>query len=122
MNQFENEVRESLRRRNPPKGFAERTLARIREAEVLKTPSRWNQLRSVLSSRGWRWAAVTSVLVLSVGLFTYSERARRLEGERAKEEVLFALRLTGSKLREIQEHVKRVQEHRIEIHLEKTVE
>jgi len=119
MNQFEKDLRESLRRRQPPDGFAERTLTCIPKGGMSSKPPLSAWLRAVLSSPGWRWAAVgAGVLILSVGLFSYKERARRIEGERAKAEVLFALRLTGSKLREIQEHVTKVQRRSIEISID----
>jgi hypothetical protein len=97
MNRFDEDLREALRRRQPPGGFAEGVLARVRESEAPRKPS-----------FPWRWiaAAAAAVLFLTVGLSVYREHLRRVEGEQAKEQVMFALRLTGSKLRGIQEHVQ----------------
>jgi hypothetical protein len=97
MNGFDENLREALRRRQPPSGFAEGVFARVRELEAPPKPS-----------FPWRWiaAAVSAALFLTVGLSVYREHLRRIEGERAKEQVMFALRLTGSELRSVQEHVQ----------------
>jgi len=65
----------------------------------------------------WRWAAaaVAVVLVLTAGSLGYRERMRRAEGEKAREQVLLALRLTGSELRGVQERLARLQQRVIEV-------
>src|SRR6266498_1506758 len=98
MNGFDDNLREALRRREPPDGFARGVLARVRN---LEDPSKPSFMR--------RWivaASVAAVLFLTVSVSVYREHLRRVEGERAKEQVMFALRLTGSKLRSVQEHVQ----------------
>ena len=100
MSRLEDELRHSLRRREPPAGFAERVLARARAREREKR-------RPALFH--WRWlAAAAAVVVLAAGLHFFEERRRRLEGERAKEQVMLALQVTGAKLRLAEQRVQRV--------------
>ncbi|HYR83283.1 MAG TPA: hypothetical protein VE422_04315 [Terriglobia bacterium] len=106
MNPFDKELRESLQRREPPPGFADRVLNRARQLD-----SRPKHFFS------WRWAAATAaaVLVLATGSLGYREYSRRAEGERAKEQVMLALRLTGSELRGVQDRLARAQRRVIEV-------
>ena len=97
MNSFDRDLHEALRRQEPPPGFAEKLLARARESDA--RPKR---------SFAWRWAAAAAaVLVLTSGPLLYREHLRQLEGERAKEQVMLALRLTGAKLQEIKTHLEK---------------
>ena len=93
MNQLERDLREALRRREAPPYFAERVLARTRQPE---TPR-----------RSWVWLAVTAALVLLMigGLGILREQRRLAEGERAKEQLMVAFRITGSKLRDVRERI-----------------
>ena len=92
MNQLERDLREALRRREPPQGLEERILARAQRSEV-RSPS-------------WTWLAVAAMLVLMVGGFgIVQEQRRRAEGERAKEQLMVAFRITGSKLRDVRERI-----------------
>ncbi len=98
MKSFEDELRQALRRREPPPGFAERVLARAGARQRQPRRPAWLD---------WRWLApVAALLVLTVGLNLFLERRRRLAGEQAKQQVMLALQLTGSKLRYAQERVQ----------------
>jgi len=57
-------------------------------------------------------AAAAAVMLMTVGLPAYREHTRRIEGERAKEQVILALRMTGATLRSVQE---RVQQQTVEL-------
>jgi hypothetical protein len=97
---FENELREHLRARSAPPGFADRVMARI----PARKPSRpvWQPLsRQPL----WRWAAVAAVLAVTVFGGIEHDRQQRIAGERAREQVLLALRITGSTLHQVQDKV-----------------
>ena len=105
MSDLERDLRESLRRREPPDGFAERVLARVQEADTSSesSPGRfW----------GWRWAAAAAaiVLVLFGGFALYRERQQRAENERAKEQLLYALRVTGSQVRYVQQRLSEMEQ------------
>jgi hypothetical protein len=92
---FEGELREQLRARPAPAGFADRVMARV----PAKRPPRlqWQPL--------WRWAAVAAVLAVTVLGGMEHERQQRLAGERAREQVLLALRITGTTLHQVQNKV-----------------
>ena len=98
MNQFERDLRESLRRREPPADFAAKVLARTRDTEV----------RSVFS---WRWLAIAALVVLMVGgtLFI-QEQQRQVENEKTKQQLMVAMRITGSKIKEVQDRLNAIQE------------
>lgn len=98
MNRLEDELRSALRRRNAPAGFADRVVAGI--------PS---------PSRGWRhsWMAVAAAGLIAIlgggGVYEYRRSERvRLEGERAKAELVFALELTAQKLQHTKAKVLKV--------------
>ncbi|MBI1790466.1 MAG: hypothetical protein HYR60_23275 [Acidobacteria bacterium] len=81
MSHFEDQLRSALRRKQPPAGFEDRVMSRV-------GPRR--------SLTGWRWAtaAIAASLMLSVGGYGY----RQYQGYRAKQQLMLALEITGSKL------------------------
>ena len=81
MNDFENQLRAALRREPPLDGFAQRVVART---PVTMPPRR----------TGWIAAAIAASLLLTMGGFEY----RQYQGRKAKQELLLALEITGSKL------------------------
>jgi len=87
MDELEDRLRRAFEREEPPAGFAERVIARTRAA---RTPPRW-------------LAAAAAALVLTAAGYAY----RWHEGQRAKREVLLALRITSAKLTHIQAQVAR---------------
>lgn len=103
MSQFERDLRECTRRREPPPGFAGRILARAREIDER------SDLRSAWR-RSWGWAtAVTMVVMLFVGASVYQTRRQHLLAEQSKEQLMVALRVTGSKLQLVQERLDVIQ-------------
>jgi hypothetical protein len=103
MHPSDDDLRDALRRENPPEGFAERVLARSRDLE---------QVRRL--SIDWLWPAVAAaVVMIAVGSAVSERQARRVEGQRAKAAVLLALRVTGEKLRSAQTQVHEIQQRRL---------
>jgi hypothetical protein len=98
MNPVERDLRESLRRRQAPSGFADRVLARTRESESRRPL--------------WSWLAVAALIVLMIGggAALISEQRRQAEGERAKQQLMAGLRITGMKLSEVQLRLARIQQ------------
>ncbi|HVT98305.1 MAG TPA: hypothetical protein VHE33_12430 [Acidobacteriaceae bacterium] len=95
---FEQELRQQLQARPAPEGFADRVMAR-----VPKRPARsgWVGFRTPV----WQWA-VAALLVLGMVVGGLErERQQRIEGERARDQVLLALRIAGSTLRDVQDKV-----------------
>ena len=90
---IERELQSALRRKSPDAGFSSRLV---------------EDRRPLLSPRaGHRWRAVAAAGLLTVvlGGWTVHEIAEQRQGERARDEVLLALRITSAKLKEAQSHV-----------------
>jgi len=88
---LDEELRSALERRPPPPGFTERVLARA-AAPVRPAPRTWV-----------RWvAAMAACLLLAAGAFEY----RRYQGERARSQVLLAVRITAGKLHKVHKRMQ----------------
>jgi hypothetical protein len=97
MNRLEEALRDALRREEAPGGFTEGVLARLSSPAARPAPWVW-----------LRWALVTTLsLLLLVAVQYNTERRRRAEGERAKAQVLTALRITAEKLEYTREKTTR---------------
>jgi len=95
MNQCERDLHEALRRREPPVGFEAKVLARTTSPHAPGTFS-------------WRWLAVAASVLVIVGAVVIQEQ-RRAESEKAKEQLMIAFRITGSKVRDIQARLDSIQ-------------
>jgi hypothetical protein len=105
MHPSDDDLRHALTRKGPPEGFAERVLARSRRLDKGRRPG-----------VDWLWPAVAAAMVvIAAGSAVYERQARRVEGERAKADVLLALRVTGEKLRSAQIQVQEIQQRRLEL-------
>jgi len=92
MNQLERDLHEALRRREAPTGFAEKVIASA-EATSARQPLP-------------KWLAMAAAGVLIVAAFVMTNHLReQTEGVRAKQELMAGLRITGSKLRDVQERL-----------------
>jgi hypothetical protein len=92
---FEKELREHLQARSAPEGFTDRVMARIPAQR--RPRALWQPV--------WRWAAAASVLAVTVFGGIEHDRQQRIAGERAREQVLLALRITGTTLHQVQNKV-----------------
>ena len=103
---FEEELREALRRVEPPEGFSSRVLARVARE---KSRACWrDRLRGSLFAPRWRWAAAAACGVALIGGVHYQrEMDRRAQAERAKEQMLLALQVTAEQLHVAQRSVQR---------------
>jgi hypothetical protein len=93
-----------LRRERPPAGFAARVMQRVEEEER-------SMQRNASRGHGSWWRAVAAMLLLTIaggGWLTHYEIERR-EGERAKAQVLLALRITGAKMHAAREQVRELE-------------
>lgn len=113
MDRFDDAMREALRRVDPPEGFAGRLTARLeagRAEERERAPERWwNRLAPGFRGTQLRWVtALATVVVLAGGLEYHQQKVEQQasEGLRAKQEVMLALRITGSKLRLVEAKVR----------------
>lgn len=95
---LEHDLRRVLRRESPPAGFASRVLQRIE--------------RDAAPKRRWMRAVAASLTLTAIlGGWGAREVHQRREGERAKEQVLLALRIAGEKVRHAQHEVRDIGSH-----------
>ena len=106
MNAWEERLREALRRKAAPEGFADRVLARIRDLPVHEERP-W--FRAFFARPAVRWAAAVLCLVIagSVAYQAHQERQRR-QGEIARMQVKQALRIASVKLNATRKMVEQV--------------
>jgi hypothetical protein len=98
---LEHDLARALERKGPAPGFAARVMARVeREGDVQPVPLR------TPSSRGWRAVAAGVMLTAVLGGWAAHRAAERAEGERARDQVMLAMRLAGSKVRYAQSQVR----------------
>jgi hypothetical protein len=91
---LDEELQHALRRKEPPPGFRDRVLRQAESSSCVRQPLR-------LSRR----IAAAALLTLVIGGTTARYVEQRREGERAKEQVLQALRITSQTLRGTREHI-----------------
>lgn len=101
MDDLEKAVKAAFGREPAPPGFTERVLARVRPARRSR-PSWW-RVPAV------RWAAAAALLAAFVagGVAGY-QSWQRARGERARQQVILALRITGSRLHAVQAQITRM--------------
>ncbi|MFZ0298851.1 MAG: hypothetical protein WAM13_10935 [Candidatus Sulfotelmatobacter sp.] len=108
MTRFKDQLKNALRRQEPPQGFADRVLARAGEISWRRQVNHawsdlWQQIvdQPLAPASLLRWAIVPIVAVALVagGLHYRSVQRERAQGEAAKQRLLLALRIAGSKLR-----------------------
>ena len=117
MRNLDDELKEVLRRVEPPAGFGDRVLRRT----TIQPPARPLELvtgtRTAARRRPsvwYRFAAAAALVVALGGAMEYrelqKERAERLAGEAAKEKVVLALHIASSKLQIVQMKLNRLNE------------
>ncbi len=105
MDPLEQGFRDALSREPAPDWFAERVMARV--CDEKPQPRR---------GLGWlRWAAVAAMVVVVAGGVRLDQvRRERVAGEQAKEQLMLALHVTGSKLHMAQVRVQSIDRFRPE--------
>jgi hypothetical protein len=87
-------LKRAMRREEPPAGFSSRVLQRI-ERDRAPRPKRW-----------WRAVAASLTLTALLGGWAAKSVHDRREGERARDQVLLALKIAGEKVRYAQQEVR----------------
>jgi hypothetical protein len=106
MNDLEQELRAALRRCDPSEGFAERVLALL-PGENKRAAQAWHFAWPVLR---WAIAAVLCVgVAIGIGYRVHEQRIEAAQGLAARQQVMMALQITGSKLRVARQKVKAVE-------------
>lgn len=100
MEPFERELRERLQARSAPEGFADRVMARMPRRRT--SGRRWLGF----GLPAWKWAVAAAMAAAMVLGGVERDRQQRRAGERAKQQVWLALRITGSTLRDVNAKVK----------------
>jgi hypothetical protein len=95
---LEHDLKRALRRESPAPGFSARVLARIDEAEPPRTT--W-----------WRAAAASVTLAVLLGGYGTHKAIEYRRGERAREQVLEAMRIAGQKMSYAREEVRQIGTH-----------
>lgn len=95
---FETELRESLRRKSPPGDFT---------ARVMDAVAHRRQRPPAVRRRYPAGAVAAALLMITIGGWTLHLVEQHREGERAKEQLMLALRITSQKLHETQQHLQR---------------
>jgi len=103
MNRLENELRNALKREEPPEGFADRVLARVSER---KQVSRMNFF--MWPSLKWAFAGALCLLLVVAGVEYRQDKQEQARGEAAKAQLMLALRITAGKLQLAQEKVQQI--------------
>jgi hypothetical protein len=100
---LEKDLARALRRERPAPGFSHRVMERIAQGEPgASTRPTW-----------YRAIAASLTLTALLGGWAAHEahERRRIEGERARDQVLQALRITGEKVRYAREEVREIGSH-----------
>jgi hypothetical protein len=98
---FDDELKAALKRREPPEGFEERVLARAQSPAVGRQPSRraWLAWLTPWPRQAWVAAGVVAATLLVTSGVQYQ---RQRQGELAKQQVMLALEIAGSKINYVQ--------------------
>jgi len=127
MSRFDDELRLALRRQEPSADFADRVMARIAELSIeskqekSREKASWLQrLAGFFQPRQTKWAMAgamaIALIVAGVGVHRYRENERQrmlaeiAEGEKAKEQVMMAMRIASSKLNIAQKKINETTE------------
>jgi anti-sigma-K factor RskA len=105
---LDDELRKALRRSDPGPEFTARVLARAAEAAAAPPrESLWQRFAAGFRFANARWAAAAAMACLMVAAgVEYRERQTRIEGEAAKQQLVRALHIAGSKLNQAREKVR----------------
>lgn len=92
-----------LRHRSPDPGFAQRVMARIEDGDL------GTELRP--PRQRWRAAAASLTLVVLLGSYATHRVVENRRGERAKEQVLLAMRIASEKVSVARQEVRDIGSH-----------
>ena len=124
MNHFDDELKRALRREEPSPDFTDRLMRRLAELQKREKPTEkaeWlRRLTEFFRPTQMKWAMAGAMAVLMViagfGVHYRRENERRrlaeiAEGERAKEQVMLAMRIASAKLNVAQKIVHKTASH-----------
>jgi hypothetical protein len=95
---LEDALKHALRREDPAEHFVQQVMARVAVENSIPQQQRDSWL-SLFTQPLVRWAALAAVAAaLIFGVHIYTVRRERAQGEAAKQRLMLALRVAGSKL------------------------
>lgn len=100
---LENDLRRALHRESPAPGFAGRVLERIEREE-----SRIEHQERRARPAWWRAIAASVALTAVLGGWAAHTIHERRQGERAKEQLILAMRIAGEKVHYAQQEVREI--------------
>jgi hypothetical protein len=104
------ELKHALRRQPAPGGFAERVMLRLEQQSSQKSAAVLRESLLTFFTRPlvrWSAAGALAVALVAGGIHIQNVRRERAEGEAAKEQLMLALRIAGSKLQLAKSKVNR---------------
>ncbi len=100
---LEHLLRQGLIPRQTPAGFSARLMARLPETEP---PPSFRERRA-LWIPAMRWATAAMLLGVAGGSYWQHQEKERIEGERARGQLILALRMSAATLNDVQHKVLR---------------
>jgi len=95
---LEDALKHALRRQDAPEDFTQQVMARLTAQDSASQPVRDSWL-TFFAQPFVRWAALAAVAAAMLfGVHIYTVRRERAQGEAAKQRLMLALRVAGSKL------------------------
>ena len=114
-NLLEDALRNALRREDAPEGFALRVIACAQQHNSTSNEAQRTSWLTIFSQPVVRWAAFATVSIcLVIGGVHYRNLRRAREGEAAKQQLMLALRIAGSKLQLAKSKVNEINQSRPE--------
>jgi len=107
MSYLEDDLKMALQRTEPSADFVNRVLARVNQPPP-REPSWWERLTVLLRPPRLQWVAasvILSIMIPVAGVQYRKQQRMRVEGERAKEQLMFAVRVAGNRLHRVQQKV-----------------
>ena len=103
--ELEQELRAGLTPLPAPEGFANRVIARSRELSHARTLSFAAHRKGFPAILRWSVAAVLLLAIALGGALQHHRQQRQIAGERARQQVLLALRITSFTLQAVRDRV-----------------
>lgn len=100
MTYTDDDLKRALRRHEAPEGFTERVLVRVANQQAARSTSRHESWLNIFTRPALRWAtaAVACAALIAGGIHYRNLQRERAQGEAAKQQLMLALRIAGTKL------------------------
>ena len=108
-NRLEDALKQALRREEAPTNLAASVLTRVAQNTVARDLKKQSWL-GILSQPLVRWAAfaAVSICLIAEGVHYRNQQRERAQGEAAKQQLMLALRIAGTKLHMAKEKVNEI--------------